>query len=80
MSTRIVAISLDRVLLKDLDRLVAEAELGSRSQAIQVAVKEKLARLRRDRLAKECAKLDPAAERSTAEEGMSDELLAWPEY
>ena len=80
MCTRKVAISLDRDVVKELDRLVAEAELGSRSHAIQIAVREKLARLRRDRLAKECAKLDPVAERSMAEEGISADGLAWPEY
>ena len=80
MSTRKVAISLDPDAVKELDRLVVEAELGSRSRAIQVAVREKLARLRRDRLSRECAKLDPATERSMGEEGISADLRAWPEY
>ena len=52
----------------------------NRSKAVQEAVKEKLARLDRNRLARECAKLDKKFERSMAEEGMSRELSEWPEY
>ena len=33
-----------------------------------------------NRLAKECAKLDPAVEKALAEEGMGEELKQWPEY
>jgi metal-responsive CopG/Arc/MetJ family transcriptional regulator len=80
MSTHKVTISIECELLEEVDRLVADKQFGSRSQAIQVAVLEKLARLRRDRLAKECANLDHAVERSMAEEGISEELSAWPEY
>ena len=32
------------------------------------------------RLARECSKLDPKAEKALAEEGMSEELKDWPEY
>ena len=35
------------------------------------AVREKLARVDRSRLARECAKLDPKFERALAEEGLS---------
>jgi hypothetical protein len=31
-------------------------------------------------LAAECAKLDPAFEKALAEEGLSADLAAWPEY
>jgi hypothetical protein len=43
-------------------------------------VEEKLTRLERSRLARECAKLDPTFEKALAEEGMSEDALAWPEY
>jgi hypothetical protein len=33
-----------------------------------------------DRLARECAKLDPKSEQALAEEGISAEVGAWPEY
>jgi 23S rRNA (cytosine1962-C5)-methyltransferase len=35
---------------------------------------------RRERLARECAKLDPVEERAFAEEGMATELAGWPSY
>ena len=52
----------------------------NRSKAIQEAVKEKLERLKRTRLAKECAKLDPEFEENMAEEGFSLEIEEWPKY
>lgn len=75
-----VAISLDESTLNRLDNLVRKQVFPNRSQAIQEAVDEKLARLERSRLAEECAKLDPAIEKALAEEGVSEELAKWPEY
>ena len=75
-----VAISLDADMLRRLDRLVAQAHFPNRSQAIQEAVAEKLARLDRSRLARECSKLDPLFEKAMAEEGLSEEAARWPEY
>ena len=65
-----VAVSLDPRTVQRLDRLVAEAVFPSRSQAIETAVREKLSRLRRSRLARECAKLDPGSEKAMAEGGI----------
>jgi Arc/MetJ-type ribon-helix-helix transcriptional regulator len=75
-----VAISLDESTLERLDRLVERAVFSNRSQAIQEAVEEKLARMERSRLARECAKLDPTFEKALAEEGMSEDASEWPEY
>jgi metal-responsive CopG/Arc/MetJ family transcriptional regulator len=75
-----VAISLDQSTLDRLDKLVEKSAFTSRSQAIQEAVDEKLARLNRNRLARECAKLDPAFEKALAEEGLSKDAAEWPEY
>lgn len=75
-----VAITLDEAILDLLDRLVARRVFPNRSRAIEEAVAEKLERLERSRLARECAKLDPAFEKGLAEEGMSEELSEWPEY
>ncbi len=75
-----VAISLDREALARLDRLVREGDFPNRSQAIEVAVQEKIQRLERGRLARECAKLDPAFEQALADEGLSEDLASWPEY
>ncbi|HEY4758970.1 MAG TPA: ribbon-helix-helix domain-containing protein [Thermoguttaceae bacterium] len=80
MSASKVAISIDSNLLMEVDRLVAKKVFNNRSQAIQAAVREKVTRLRRRRLAEECAKLDPTEERAMSEEGISGELAQWPEY
>lgn len=80
MSTAKVAITIDETLLNKLDRLVKMKVFPNRSRAIQEAIQDKLARLDRNRLARECAKLDPKFEQTLAEEGMSKELAEWPEY
>ena len=80
MSTAKVAITLDEDLLKRLDRLVKNRMFENRSRAIQEAVSEKLTRLERSRLARECAKLDRTFEQTMAEEGLSVEVGEWPEY
>ena len=80
MSTAKVAISMDKEVLKRLDRLVKNRLFENRSRAIQEAVSEKLARLEQNRLARECAKLDRGFEQSMAEEGLSAEAGEWPEY
>jgi metal-responsive CopG/Arc/MetJ family transcriptional regulator len=80
MAVSKVAISMDQCLVTELDYLVARQVFASRSQAVQTAVREKLARMKRKRLAEECAKLDPTIEKSLAEEGMAGELAQWPEY
>ena len=74
-----VAISLEESTLTRLDKLVRKQIFPNRSQAIQEAVEEKLARLEKTRLAQECAKLDPAFEKALAEEGISEDLNEWPE-
>jgi metal-responsive CopG/Arc/MetJ family transcriptional regulator len=79
MSTDKVAITMDHELLKRLDRLVAEKRFANRSRAIQEAVREKLSRLDRSRLAREAAKLDRHFEQRLAEEGLAGEA-EWPEY
>jgi len=75
-----IAITLDEQFIEDIDRLVSEHVFQNRSQAIQEAVEEKLKRLKRTRLAKECSKLDTGSEKTMAEEGMTEDLSQWPEY
>lgn len=52
----------------------------NRSQAIETALAEKLERLARTRLARECAKLDPQEEKALVQEGLAAVLETWPEY
>jgi metal-responsive CopG/Arc/MetJ family transcriptional regulator len=80
METAKVAISINRRILKRLDRLVKDQVFPNRSRAIQEAIEDKLNRLERTRLSRECAKLDPIEEQALAEEGLSEELDRWPEY
>ena len=80
MSTAKIAISMNEKLLHQLDDLVSKAEFPSRSRAIQNAVREMLEKRNSNRLARECAKLNPEEEIVMAEEGMDSELGSWPEY
>ena len=80
MQTAKIAITIHKDTLPRLDRLVTQKVFPSRSNAIQVAIQEKIERLDRTRLARECAKLDPREEQALAGEGMAQELAQWPEY
>ena len=80
MPTAKVAISIEKKTLEQLDRLVHDNVFPNRSRTIQQAVEEKLACLKKTRLAKECAKLDPKVEQAMAEETLSQELSQWPGY
>jgi len=75
MATAKIAISLNEGTVKRLDRLVKNRIFPSRSKVIQEAVEEKLKKMGKGRLARECAKLDPEFEKALAEEGLSYELI-----
>ena len=78
MSTAKVAITLDEKILRTVDRWVKQGRYPNRSQAIAAALREKLERWERTRLAEELAKLDRRAERELAEERLAGET--WPEF
>ena len=65
-----IAITIDEGIVGRIDRLVKQRTFSNRSQAIETALHEKLARLDRSRLAQESAKLDPKLEKTLAEEGI----------
>ena len=75
-----LAVTLDANLVGELDHLVSRRRFANRSQAIEVAVAEKLQRLARTRLAQECSKLNREEERALAEEGLAGSRDTWPEY
>ncbi len=75
-----IAITIDQNTLSRLDLLVKTHFFPNRSRAIQEAVAEKLERLEKSRLARECAKLDPKFEQDLSEEGFETEIDEWPEY
>lgn len=75
-----VAVTIDAKLLSRVDRLVRDARFPNRSAAVESALAEKLERMDRTRLVRECAKLDMSEERALAEEGLTADLGEWPEY
>jgi Arc/MetJ-type ribon-helix-helix transcriptional regulator len=79
MSRAKIAITVDEVALSEVDHLVKAGVFPNRSQAFELAVKERLDRMRRTRLALESAKLDRDEEQALAEESFAGES-EWPEY
>lgn len=75
-----VAVTIDRELLDAVDSLVAAGRFANRSAAVESAVAAQVARVRRTRLAEECRRLDPRAEREMAEEGLQADFADWPAY
>jgi metal-responsive CopG/Arc/MetJ family transcriptional regulator len=67
MNVKTITITLERHLLEWPDELVTERKFTSRSNAVQIAVREKFAPVERKRFARECRKLDPAFEQKLAE-------------
>jgi metal-responsive CopG/Arc/MetJ family transcriptional regulator len=72
-----VAITLDEKLLRTVDGWVKQGRYPNRSQAIATALREKVERRKRTRLADELGRLDREAERALADERLVGE--AWPE-
>ena len=75
-----IAITIDEEIVGRIDRLVKQRAFSNRSQAIETAMHEKLARLDRSRLALESSKLDPKSEKALAEEGIQEDQQSWPEF
>ena len=69
---------MDETLLHQLDKLVKTQPFRSRSQVIQQAVAEKIGRMDKSRLTRECAKLDRKSEQALADEGLAGEIGEWP--
>ena len=80
MNAAKVAITIDQNLLQSIDHLVQSKVFASRSQAVQVAVQEKIIRLNKTRLARECSKLDRLEEQGLTDEGLGADASTWPEF
>jgi Arc/MetJ-type ribon-helix-helix transcriptional regulator len=74
-----IAITIEEHALAEIDRLVADGVFPSRSRAFESAVQERLAGMRRSRLARECSKLVRAEEQELADETYAGDA-EWPEY
>ena len=79
MKSKIV-IAIDEDVVKQLDYMVLQQSYKNRSHAIEEAVLEKLDRLKRSRLARECAKLEPVTEQELAEDGLQQDVDFWSAY
>jgi Arc/MetJ-type ribon-helix-helix transcriptional regulator len=75
-----IAITIDEKIVLRIDNLVKQDAFVNRSQAIEEALRDKLNRIDRSRLARESAKLDPKYEKALAEEGIQEDSAEWPEY
>ncbi|VAX19395.1 hypothetical protein MNBD_NITROSPINAE04-668 [hydrothermal vent metagenome] len=75
-----IAVTVDKKIVKQIDRLVMEGKYKSRSSVIQEALEEKLKSKKRKRLAEELARLDPGEERELAEEFLQPDSGEWDEY
>ncbi|HEY7315823.1 MAG TPA: ribbon-helix-helix domain-containing protein [Gemmataceae bacterium] len=80
MRTVKIAVTIEKELLVQLDQLVEAHHFPNRSRAVQEAIRDKLQRLKRGRLARESAKLDRAFEQALADEGLTEDHDQWPAY
>ena len=66
-----VAITVEKGLLKTVDRWVSQGRYPNRSQAIQAALREKEERWKHTRLLEALDKLDPEEEKALADEWLA---------
>ena len=65
-----ITVTMDIGILKKLDGMVERKVFRNRSKAIQEVIGEKLSRMDKNHLARECKKLDAKFEKALAEEGI----------
>ncbi len=80
MSLAHLEIELDAELVRQLDAFVVASGFANRDEAIAHALQSQIQKRDRQLLARECEKLDPAAEQAFAEEGFAEDLKEWPTY
>ena len=68
-----IAVTIDQHLLARLDQLVKENQFPNRSRAVQEAIRDKLQRLQRGRLARESAQTRPRIRAALADEGLTED-------
>jgi Arc/MetJ-type ribon-helix-helix transcriptional regulator len=80
MKHRRLTFRVDDDLLRKVDSLVRGGTYESRSHAVRDALLAQLPVMMRERLVRECAKLDPEEEVALAEEGFSADTEQWCKY
>ena len=80
MSKAKIAITVDEMLVANIDALVLAGRYPNRSRAFEAAAEAELLRVKRTRLAQACLELDAGEERTLAEEEFAADAAAWPAY
>lgn len=72
-----IAVSLDESLVQQLDELVANDTVESRSQFLQLALMQSLKQLRKKAMYEACSKLSASDQVELAELGADEDIAAW---
>ncbi len=75
-----IAVTIDAEILKELDLMVKEKDIASRSKAIEEAVAQRIECWRKRRLFEELRKLESEAEMKESESGFEAVNEAWQKY
>lgn len=75
-----IVVGIDPELVAGIDELIDQRRFVGRGEFVEEAVSRQFGRLRRDRLAEACLRLDPDEERGLAEEGMGSAYLPMEDY
>jgi metal-responsive CopG/Arc/MetJ family transcriptional regulator len=75
-----IAVTINTEIVSRIDRLVKNRDYSNRSQAIEEAIREKLQKIDKYRLAKELSKLNITEEKELAEEGIEGDTKEWAQY
>ncbi len=67
-------------MLNKIDHFIRNKKFKNRSHAVSQSVLEAIEKLEHNRLAIECAKLDPTMERNLADQGLLEDSKEWPEF
>ena len=75
-----IVVEIDSELLAGIDEFIDQQRFVDRGEFVEAAVSRQVVRLRRDRLAEACLRLDPDEERGLAEEGIESAYLPMEDY
>ncbi|HAA84994.1 MAG TPA: CopG family transcriptional regulator [Kosmotogaceae bacterium] len=75
-----VAITIEKDILRELDLMVKEKNIPSRSKAIEDAISQLIENWRKNRLYEQLRNLDVEAEKAEAEESVDAVNEAWQKY
>ena len=77
MATKRIVVTIELATLREVDKLVRAGRYPNRSKAVQVALRDQIARVRRIRLAQELSKMDPTEAKAIADVVFRAEPRTW---